>query len=72
MRLEHLDKQLWVKLLDRAQAAAAQSESSFELIRFPVTSAATVVAKSTWPKLIGLRPLGARRPKSELKGRMVR
>ena len=35
MLLEHLDKQLWVKLLDRAQAAAAQGESSFELIRFP-------------------------------------
>jgi hypothetical protein len=35
MSLEHLDKQVWVKLLDRAQAAAAQGESSFELIRFP-------------------------------------
>ena len=35
MLLEHLDKQLWVKLLDRAQAAATQGESSFELIRFP-------------------------------------
>ena len=35
MLLEHLDKQLWVKLLDRAQAAAARGESSFELIRFP-------------------------------------
>ena len=35
MLLEHLDKHLWVKLLDRAQAAAAQGESSFELIRFP-------------------------------------
>jgi hypothetical protein len=64
MLLEHLDKQLWVKLLDRAQAAAARGESSFELIRFPCDSAATVVAKSTWPNLIGLRPLGARRPKS--------
>ena len=29
------DKQLWVKRLDRAQAAAAQGESSSELIRFP-------------------------------------
>jgi hypothetical protein len=35
MSLEHLDKQVWVKLLDRAQAVAAQGESSFELIRFP-------------------------------------
>ncbi|MGA8585849.1 MAG: hypothetical protein WB715_18800 [Roseiarcus sp.] len=35
MSLEHLDKQVWVTLLDRAQAAAAQGESSFELIRFP-------------------------------------
>jgi hypothetical protein len=35
MLLEHLDEQVWVKLLDRAQAAAAQGESSFELIRFP-------------------------------------
>ena len=35
MLLEHLDKHLWVKLLDRAQAAATQGESSFELIRFP-------------------------------------
>jgi hypothetical protein len=35
MLLEHLDKKLWVKLLDRAQAAATQGESSFELIRFP-------------------------------------
>ena len=35
MLLEHLDKQLWVNLLDRAQAAAAQGESGFELIRFP-------------------------------------
>jgi hypothetical protein len=35
MSLEHLDEQVWVKLLDRAQASAAQGESSFELIRFP-------------------------------------
>ena len=35
MRLEHLDKEVWAKLLNRAQAAAAQGESSFELIRFP-------------------------------------
>jgi hypothetical protein len=35
MLLEHLDKHLWVKLLDRAQAGATQGESSFELIRFP-------------------------------------
>jgi hypothetical protein len=34
MRLEHLDK-VWAKLLNHAQAAAAQGESSFELIRFP-------------------------------------
>jgi hypothetical protein len=35
MRLEHLDTEVWAKLLNRAQAAAAQGESSFELIRFP-------------------------------------
>jgi CBS domain-containing protein len=35
MLLEHLDKQVWAKLLDRAQSSAAQGESSFELIRFP-------------------------------------
>ena len=35
MRLEHLDKEVWAKLLDRAQAAATQGASSFELIRFP-------------------------------------
>lgn len=35
MLLEHLDTQAWSKLLDRAQAAAAQGESTFELVRFP-------------------------------------
>jgi CBS domain-containing protein len=35
MWLEHLDTEVWAKLLNRAQAAAAQGESSFELIRFP-------------------------------------
>ena len=35
MRLEHLETEVWAKLLNRAQAAAAQGESSFELIRFP-------------------------------------
>ena len=35
MRLEHLDEQVWAKLLDRAQEAAARGENSFELIRFP-------------------------------------
>jgi CBS domain-containing protein len=35
MLLEHLDTQVWTKLLDRAQAAAAQGENSFELMRFP-------------------------------------
>ncbi len=35
MLLEHLDAQAWSKLLERAQAAAAQGENSFELIRFP-------------------------------------
>jgi CBS domain-containing protein len=35
MLLQHLDKQVWAKLLDRAQASAAQGENSFELIRFP-------------------------------------
>jgi len=33
MLLEHLDKEVWATLLDRAQAAA-EGESSFEL-RFP-------------------------------------
>ena len=56
MLLEHLDGQVWVKLLDRAQAAATQGESGFELIRFPVISAVTVVAKSMCPKLTGPRP----------------
>jgi CBS domain-containing protein len=64
MRLEHLDKEVWAKLLDRAQTAATQGESSFELIRFPATSAATAVAKSTLQKLIGRRPSGAKRPRS--------
>jgi CBS domain-containing protein len=35
MLLEHLDTQVWSKLLDRAQAAATHDENSFELIRFP-------------------------------------
>jgi CBS domain-containing protein len=35
MLLEHLDKQVWAELLDRAQASAAQGGNSFELIRFP-------------------------------------
>jgi CBS domain-containing protein len=35
MQMEHLDTEVWAKLLDRALAAAAQGESSFELIRFP-------------------------------------
>ena len=35
MRLEHLDTEVWAKLLDRAQVAATDGESSFELVRFP-------------------------------------
>jgi CBS domain-containing protein len=35
MLQEDLDKQVWAKPLDRAQAAAAHGENSFELIRFP-------------------------------------
>jgi CBS domain-containing protein len=54
MLLEHLDKQLWVKLLDRAQDAAAQGESSFELIRFPCDLCSDGgrkidVAETDWP-----------------------
>jgi hypothetical protein len=46
MLLEHLDGQVWVKLLDRAQAAA-KAKAASNSSDFPVTSAATVVAKST-------------------------
>jgi CBS domain-containing protein len=35
MLLDHLDTQVWSKLIDRARAAASQGENSFELIRFP-------------------------------------
>ena len=68
MLLEHLDKQLWVKLLDRAQAAAAQGESSFELIRFPCDLCSDGgrkidVAEIDWPST-----LRGRRPKSTCVG----
>ena len=64
MRLVHLDTGVWLKLLDRAQAAAVRGESSFELIRFPWDLCSDGVAKSTLPKLTGRRPLGAKRPRS--------
>ena len=54
MLLEHLDKEVWAKLLDRAQAAAAQGESSFELMRFPCDLCSDGgrkidVAENDWP-----------------------
>ena len=54
MLLEHLDKEEWAKLLDRAQAAAAQGESSFELMRFPCDLCSDGgrkidVAENDWP-----------------------
>jgi CBS domain-containing protein len=57
MLLEHLDKQLWVKLLDRAQAAAAHGETSFELIRFPCDLCSDGgrkidVAETDWPSTL--------------------
>ena len=57
MLLEHLDKEVWAKLLDRAQAAAAQGESSFELIRFPCDLCSDGgrkidVAENDWPKTL--------------------
>jgi CBS domain-containing protein len=58
MRLEHLDKEVWAKLLDRAQAAATQGESSFELIRFPCDLCSDGgrkidVAEIDWPTTLG-------------------
>jgi CBS domain-containing protein len=57
MLLEHLDEKVWVKLLDRAQAAAAQGESSFELIRFPCDFCSDGgrkidVAETDWPSTL--------------------
>ena len=54
MLLEHLDKEAWATLLDRAQAAAAEGESSFELIRFPCDLCSDGgrkigVAENDWP-----------------------
>src|SRR5208283_5637859 len=54
MLLEHLDKEAWATLLDRAQAAAAEGESSFELIRFPCDLCSDGgrkidVAETDWP-----------------------
>jgi hypothetical protein len=71
MQLEHLDKEVWAKLLDRAQAAATQGESSFELIRFPCDLCSDGgrkidVAEIDWPTTPrgrsgrGLRAVGAR------------
>lgn len=54
MLLEHLDKEAWATLLDRAQAAAAEGESSFELLRFPCDLCSDGgrkigVAENDWP-----------------------
>jgi hypothetical protein len=54
MLLEHLDKTVWVGLLDRARAAAADGESTFELIRFPCDLCSDGgrkidVAEAGWP-----------------------
>jgi len=54
MLLEHLDKDVWATLLDRAQAAAAEGESSFELMRFPCDLCSDGgrkigVAENDWP-----------------------
>lgn len=54
MLLEHLDKQMWTTLLERAQAAAAHGERSFELIRFPCDLCSDGgrkidVAETDWP-----------------------
>ena len=54
MLLEHLDTQAWSKLLDRAQAAAAQGENTFELVRFPCALCSDGgrkidVAETDWP-----------------------
>ena len=53
MLLEHLDKEAWATLLDRAQAAA-EGESSFELMRFPCDLSSDGgrkigVAENDWP-----------------------
>ncbi len=54
MLLEHLDKEVWATLIDRAQAAAAEGESSFELMRFPCDLCSDGgrkigVAENDWP-----------------------
>ncbi len=54
MLLEHLDKEEWATLLDRAKAAAAEGESSFELMRFPCDLCSDGgrkigVAENDWP-----------------------
>ena len=56
MLLEHLDKEAWATLLDRAQAAAAEGESSFELMRFPCDLCSDGGRKSALPKMTGRRP----------------
>ena len=58
MRLEHLEEQVWAKLLDRAQTAATQGQGSFELIRFPCNLCSDGgrkidVAEIDWPTTLG-------------------
>ena len=54
MLQEHVDTQTWNTLLERARAAAAHGEKSFELIRFPCDlcsdgSRKIDVAEADWP-----------------------
>jgi len=61
MLLEHLDDRVWTQLLDRAKAAAAQGETSFELIRFPCDLCSDGgrkidVAESDWPTTLRGEP----------------
>ena len=54
MLREHLEEHAWARLLERAQAAAAHGEKSFELIRFPCDlcsdgSRKIDVAEPDWP-----------------------
>jgi CBS domain-containing protein len=54
MLLEHIDTPAWNALLERARAAAALGESSFELIRFPCDLCSDGgrkidVAETDWP-----------------------
>lgn len=61
MLLEHLDNQVWSQLLERAKAAAAQGETSFELIRFPCDLCSDGgrkidVAEGDWPTTLRGEP----------------